>query len=73
MAIGEHTLDLGSNPTEPVGLRSVNGQIGASAAVSLYHPPATGFNIDEVNVRFIEPVAPVTAIGADIETGRATP
>ena len=29
--------------------------------------------IDEVNGRFVEPVAPVTAIGADIETGRATP
>jgi hypothetical protein len=31
-----------------------------------------GFNIDEVNGRFVEPVAP-TAIGADIETGRVTP
>jgi hypothetical protein len=35
--------------------------------------------IDEVNGRFVEPVAPVTAIGtdiaigADIETGRVTP
>jgi hypothetical protein len=28
-----------------------------------------GFDIDEVNGRFVEPVAP-TAIGADIETGR---
>jgi hypothetical protein len=28
-----------------------------------------GFNIDEVNSRFVEP----TAIGADIETGWATP
>jgi len=32
-----------------------------------------GFDIDEVNGRFVEPVAPVTAIGADIETGRVTP
>ena len=29
----------------------------------------TGFNIDDVNSRFVE----ATAIGADIETGRATP
>jgi hypothetical protein len=33
----------------------------------------TGFDIDEVSGRFVEPVAPVTAIGADIETGRVTP
>jgi len=32
-----------------------------------------GFDIDEVNGRFAEPVAPVTVIGADIETGRVTP
>ena len=31
-----------------------------------------GFDIDEVNGRFVEPVAP-TAIGADLETGRVTP
>jgi hypothetical protein len=30
-------------------------------------------DIDEVNGRFVKPVAPVTAIGADIETGRVTP
>jgi hypothetical protein len=32
-----------------------------------------GFDIDRVNGGFVEPVAPVTAIGADIETGRVTP
>jgi hypothetical protein len=32
-----------------------------------------GFDIDEVNGRSVEQVAPVTAIGADIETGRVTP
>jgi hypothetical protein len=32
-----------------------------------------GFDIDEVNGRFVESVAPATAIGADIETGRVTP
>ena len=31
-----------------------------------------GFDIDEVNGRFVEPVAP-TAIGADLKTGRVTP
>jgi putative transposase len=35
--------------------------------------PTNGFEIDEVNGRFVEPVVPVTAIGADIETGRVTP
>ena len=31
------------------------------------------FNIDEMNRRLVEPAATLTAIGADIETGRATP
>jgi hypothetical protein len=31
-----------------------------------------GFDIDEVNGKFVEPVAP-TAIEADLETGGATP
>ena len=33
----------------------------------------TGFNIDEVNSRFGELTGALTAIGADIETGRTTP
>jgi hypothetical protein len=33
-------------------------------------PTNNGLDIDEVNDRFAEPDAPVTAIGADIETGR---
>ena len=33
----------------------------------------TGFNIDEVNSRLIKPAVALTAIGADLETGRATP
>ena len=32
-----------------------------------------GFDIDEVNSRLVEPAVALTAIGADIETGRATP
>src|SRR5215469_13258336 len=35
--------------------------------------PTMDLILVEVNDRFIEPVAPVTAIGADIETGRVTP
>ena len=33
----------------------------------------TGINIDEVNSRHIKPAVVLTAIGADLETGRATP
>ena len=33
----------------------------------------TGFNIDEVNRRLIKPAAALTAIGADLETVKATP
>jgi hypothetical protein len=32
-----------------------------------------GFDIDEVNIRLLEPAVALTAIGADIETDRATP
>ena len=32
-----------------------------------------GFDVDEVNSRLVEPAVALTAIGADIETGRATP
>jgi hypothetical protein len=32
-----------------------------------------GFDIDEVNGRFIHAAVAPTAIGADIETGRVTP
>jgi hypothetical protein len=32
-----------------------------------------GFDIDEVNSRLVEPAVALTAIGADIETGRAPP
>jgi hypothetical protein len=31
------------------------------------------FDIDEMNSRLVEPAVALTAIGADIETGRATP
>jgi hypothetical protein len=32
-----------------------------------------GFDVDEVKIRRIGPAIAPTAIGADIETGRATP
>ena len=32
-----------------------------------------GIDIDEVNSRLVEPAVAKTAIGADIEIGRATP
>jgi len=31
------------------------------------------FDVDDVNSRLVEPAVALTAIGADIETGRATP
>jgi hypothetical protein len=31
------------------------------------------FNIDEMNSRLLEPAVALTAIGADIEAGKATP
>jgi hypothetical protein len=34
---------------------------------------ATGFDIDEVKSRSVEPAIAVAAIGADLELGRATP
>jgi hypothetical protein len=32
-----------------------------------------GFDVDDVNSKIVEPAVALTAIGADIETGRATP
>jgi hypothetical protein len=32
-----------------------------------------GFDVDDVNSRLLEPAVALTAIGADIETTRATP
>ena len=36
-------------------------------------PPTQGVDIDEVNGRLVKPAVTITAIGADIETGKATP
>ena len=53
-------------------------KLGRREMLAFAHIPTgtttnNGFDIDEVNGRFVESVAPVTAIGADIETGRVTP
>jgi hypothetical protein len=45
----------------------------AFAHISTGTTTNNGFDIDEVNGRSVEPVAPVTTIGADIEIGRVTP
>jgi len=52
-------------------------KLGGEMLAFAHIPTGTTTNnridIDEVNGRFGEPVASVTAIGADIETGRVTP
>jgi len=49
---------------------------GDSCAEESQTVPASrnkAFDIDEMNSRLVEPAVALTAIGADIETGRATP
>jgi hypothetical protein len=45
----------------------------ASAHILTGATANNGFDIDEVNRRLLAPAVAVTAIGADIETGKATP
>jgi putative transposase len=52
---------------------SEGGEMLAFAHIPTGAAANTGFNIDEVNSRFVEPTGALTAIGADIETRRATP
>ena len=52
---------------------SERGEMLAFAHIPTGTATNNEFDIDEVNGRFVESVAPVTAIGADIETGRVTP
>ena len=51
---------------------SETGEMLAFAHIPTGTTTNNGFDIDEVNGRFVEPVAR-TAIGADLETGRGTP
>src|SRR6201984_2450099 len=52
---------------------SEGGEMLAFAHIPTGATANTGFNIDEVNSTYLEPAVALTAIGADIETGRATP
>ena len=52
---------------------STSGEMLAFAHIPTGTAANKGFDIDEVNSRLLEPAVAVTAIGADIETGRATP
>ena len=52
---------------------SESGERLAFAHIPTGPTTTNGFDIDKVNHRFVKPVAPVTAIGAEIETGRVTP
>src|SRR5438128_42404 len=52
---------------------SESGEMLAFAHIPTGATAYKGFNIDEVNSRFVEPAVALTAIGAEIQTGRATP
>jgi len=52
---------------------SESGEMLAFAHIPTGTAANKGFDIDEVNSRLLEPAVALTAIGADIETGRATP
>jgi putative transposase len=52
---------------------SESGEMLAFAHISTGTATNHGFDIDEVNSRLVKPAVASTAIGADIETGRATP
>ena len=52
---------------------SERGEMLAFAHIPTGAAASKGFDIDEVNSRLLEPAVALTAIGADIEIGRATP
>ena len=52
---------------------STSGEMLTFAHITTGTADNKGFDIDEVNSRLLEPAIAATAIGADIETGRATP
>jgi len=52
---------------------STSGEMLAFAHIPTGTAANKGFDIDEMNSRLLEPAVALTAIGADIETGRATP
>jgi hypothetical protein len=52
---------------------SEGGEMLAFAHIPTGTTANEGFNIEEVNNRFVEPTVARTATGAEIETGRVTP
>ena len=52
---------------------SESGEMLAFAHIPTGATANKGFDVDDVNSRLVEPAVALTAIGADIETGRATP
>src|SRR6476661_4720660 len=69
---GRSALPTGcASPTSRAS--SEGGEMLAFAHIPTGATANEGFNIDEVNNRFAEPAVALTAIGADIETGRVTP
>jgi len=52
---------------------SESGEMLALAHIPTGTTANKGFDVDEVNSKIVEPAVALTAIGADIETGRATP
>jgi putative transposase len=69
---GRSALPTGSaSPASRAG--SESGEMLAFAHIPTGATANQGFNIDEVNSRRLKPAVALTAIGADIETGRATP
>ena len=52
---------------------SEGGEMLAFAHIPTGTAANKGFDIDEVNSRLVEPAVALTAIGADIDTGRVTP
>jgi putative transposase len=52
---------------------SESGEMLAFAHIPTGTDANKGFDMDEVNSRLVEPAVALTAIGADIETGRAPP
>jgi putative transposase len=78
--IYEEGLWICGRSASPTGSASPASRAGSESAemLAFAHIPTgatanKGFDMDEVNSRLVEPAVALTAIGADIETGRAPP
>src|SRR3984893_16750339 len=69
---GRSALPTGAAPPASRA-SSTSGEMLAFAHIPTGTAADKGCDIDEVNNRLLEPAVALTAIGADIETGRATP